>query len=186
MASNHSEDLGERLIRFLMDYKWMFNFSNVKVLLVHQTWPEHWKEFMRKTKVQDFKNALLQKTVLENEFVMNFINERNKLLIEIEQHYNIDKNNCHKIIESPFGHGMNPKKKYEVKHFGDLIIDNETVHDLIIDVGSGAGHLERYLISKKLDESKMICIESSNSHVESADKWLQASNKGYLISNYRK
>ena len=72
----------------------MFDFSNVKVLLVHQTWPEHWKEFMRKTNVSDLKNALLQKTVLENEFVMDFINERNKLLIEIEQHYNIDKNNC--------------------------------------------------------------------------------------------
>ena len=135
MASNHSEDLGERLVRFLMDYKWMFDFSNVKVLLVHQNWPEHWKEFMRKTNVTDLKNALLQKTILENEFVMDFINERNKLLMEIEQHFDIDKNNCHKIKETPFGHGMNPKKKYEVQHFGDLILDNDLVHDLIIDVG---------------------------------------------------
>ena len=43
--------------------------------------------------------------------------------------------------------------------------------DHIVDVGSGAGHLERYLLKMtEIDQKQIVCIESSDSHVESSVK----------------
>ena len=52
--------------------------------------------------------------------------------------------------------GMSSKKIHEVQCMSDFIIGQNNIghHDLIIDVGSGAGHLERAIL--KSDSGKFL------------------------------
>jgi trans-aconitate methyltransferase len=77
--------------------------------------------------------------------------------------------------------GLSPKKQHEVTRFAHFLANHVHDNDVLVDVGSGAGHLERVL-SRTLPKSvQMICIESSKSHVQSAGKWSSDNDKCQTI-----
>ena len=150
----HAEVLVIRLVGFLDKFSWLFNFSNVKIMSVFSSWPKDWKDYIFQTNVRDLKMVLKQESVCNEGFVQEFVRERNELVTLLEKHFirteNKDGGIKQQIMDQSGGNvsrGMSSKKIHEVQCMSDFIIGkNSTGHDLIIDVGSGAGHLERAIL----------------------------------------
>jgi len=107
-------------------------------------------------------------------FVKDFVKKRNSLLHEFESIEELEKEKEQQMIWNQLKRGMNIKKQHEVLMFGPIIEEaNKSSKGLdhIVDVGSGAGHLKRYLLKMtSIKQNQFVCIESSNSHVESSIK----------------
>ena len=83
----HSEVLVKRLVGFLDKFSWLFNFSNVKIMSVFSSWPKDWKDYIFQTNVRDLKMVLKQESVCNEDFVQEFVRERNELVTLLEKHF---------------------------------------------------------------------------------------------------
>lgn len=163
-------------VDFLHSYSWLYNFSNVRFWAdnVPNSFPSEWHEFLTRVVKSDF--SLLQSILLSEEtpieipsFVKDFVRKRNQLAenfsLFISKAQNFAKNDtCKK--------GLTPKKCHEVEQMSSHIIDmmmEQQDFDFLVDVGSGVGHLDRILAQKMGEKRPIICIESHQSHVDSAD-----------------
>ena len=176
------EHLAISLDDYLTKHLWLFNYSNVKIMQEKNKWPKEWYDFIHETSVIELKEVF--KTEASNScptFVKFFVKTRNSLLAKLESILVgvIETPNSKSVIEekqlwNQLKRGMNLKKQHEVLMFGPIIeqLDQSCEGlDHIVDVGSGAGHLERYLLKMtSVTQDQIVCIESSNSHVESSIK----------------
>ena len=180
---NDIENLTLSLHEYLGNYSWIFNYSNVKIMQEKHKWPSEWSDFIHHTSVLDLKQIFKSEASNCPYFVKDFVKKRNSLLNEFETIFISDTKNPvtelgkekeQQIIWNQLKRGMNIKKQHEVLMFGPIIEEaNKSFEGLdhIVDVGSGAGHLERYLLKMtSIKQNQFVCIESSNSHVESSIK----------------
>lgn len=161
-----------RLADFLHEHAWIFDFSNVKVLSQRAAWPIYWSEFVHDTQVHDLKRILNGDCDSSPVFVREFVMRRNSILAEVEATFVEVLSYDEKMAVTPnrLKRGLSPKKLHEVERFSAFIKSRANC-EKIVDVGSGAGHLERVLAHRGFTNEQMACIESSNAHVESAAKW---------------
>ena len=153
------------MVDFLSRYSWLYNFSNVKVFshFDSQQIPVEWVKFMTSCSTSTLKDILLCKEDSEGlfPFVYEFVKERNDLVAKFEEHIGKSNIACHNSFPT---RGMSLKKIHEVKSFCNFLsthinLENESKKtdpndtreklqhtDLIVDCGSGAGHLERGLV----------------------------------------
>eukprot|EP00093_Oithona_nana_P009335 09335.XXX_203597_202326_1 [CDS] Oithona nana genome sequencing. len=144
----------QNLCTFLKNYQWLFNFSNLDILQEHKKWPQEWMTFFQ---------------IDVPFFVEQFIQQRNDVVRDFETRY-VETISNEVEVQPRMKKGLSPKKEHEVVKFGSFINSKLSDCDRIIDVGSGAGHLERYLLEvwKKSDVKCEICgIENCQKQVKS-------------------
>ena len=174
------------LNEYLKKHSWIFNYSNVKIMQERHRWPKEWCDFIHKTSTSDLKKIFNGDDSEVPNFVKEFVDERNSLLHKVEalivgdyiplQENHKDASEYRRRMNQ-IKRGMSVKKQHEVLRLGPFIekANNSTQDngfDHIVDVGSGAGHLERYLLkmTDTINPKQIICVESSQSHVESSIK----------------
>ena len=152
----------DSMVSFVSSYSFLFNFSNVKVLShinFGDNVPLEWLDFLKSSSILILKDILLGKKQSEFEFINEFVKKRNEIVTKFEDNCIIK---CNIKCQNNFPtRGMNPKKIHEVKKFCDFLSthlnlgdENKRTHasgttekrqgqhtDLIVDCGSGAGHL---------------------------------------------
>jgi len=183
MINDSDKEMLQNLKTFLKSYEWLFNFSNLDILQEHKKWPQEWMTFFQSTPLQSAKQIFQLEPDDECKvdvpfFVEQFIQQRNDVVHDFETRY-VETISNEVEVQPSMKKGLSPKKEHEVVKFGSFINSKLSDCDRIIDVGSGAGHLERYLLEvwKKSDvRCQEICgIESENGHIESANKWAHRS-----------
>ena len=162
---------------FLSDFAWMFNFSNVSVLKHEANFPPEWKSFIQETNVSKLKEILSCGLSDCPDFVRAFATCRKELQERLSDTLISESDLQPKgnvLKPNKFKRGMSLKKQHEVSRFGAFIEKAYNDYDHIVDVGSGAGHLERYVLNfTQVQNGQLICIESSQAHVDSSFKLAQ-------------
>ena len=148
------------------------HFSNIEILEVMDQFPRNWTQFFRSQTVSSSKRILTSEET-GPDFIAEFVRQRNAIVQNFENEFieqiQLERN---EKLHPNITRGMSPKKIHEVLNFGDFLLKRLNKSDQrLIDVGSGAGHLERYLLS--LIAVEIICIESSKTQTQSATKWAQ-------------
>ena len=132
------------IVDFLETYSWLYNFSNVKVMLLCHRWPSQWSDFIHMVNTNDLKEILAatgEKFHSAPQFVQDFILARNAIVAKFEANY-IQETLTGAAKARPCSNeikkGMNAKKFHEVSRFGSFIIDQcQDPLSVVIDVGSG-------------------------------------------------
>lgn len=174
MDQNRLVETCRKASLFLHTYSWLFDFSNVKILSQRQNWPDEWNSFIDEQNVDSLKNILNGRVDNCPQFVQDFVKQRQSILRMIESSIICDYEEASELTKQQqnlIKRGMNEKKQHEVFRLGNFIL--KECHDFqhVIDVGSGAGHLERYLLhSQCIAKDQIVCIESNASHVESSNR----------------
>jgi hypothetical protein len=108
-------------VKFLTEYCWLFNFANIKIFQVLESWPKNWTDFLKTIQSPDelkdvFSGKAGSKTVPA--FVENFVCRRNVILSKLigaiftDEEEMTDVEAC--VISENLKRGMNPKKQLEV------------------------------------------------------------------------
>ena len=156
-------------IEFVTKHSWIFDFSNVRIFadnVISEAWPPEWTRYLRNQDLLAIK-AQLQDSSQDSPFFSDFVLTRNRLAAAIGNQIEIVPVSCsnenHKLKK-----GLSPKKQHEVDQLVRVVDFSNC--DFVVDVGSGAGHLERVLLEKHPDLTA-ICVESQKSQTASAEKW---------------
>ena len=179
MIKDRDKEVLQKLCTFLIRYEWLFNFSNLDVLQEQKKWPQEWMTFFQSTPLKSAKQIFQlepgnQCKVDVPFFVEQFIQQRNDVVRDFETQY-VETITNKVEVQPTMKKGLSPKKEHEVVKLGSFITSKLSDCDRIIDVGSGAGHLERYLLEvwkkKSNVNCEICCIESENAQIASANKW---------------
>ena len=177
MTEEHDKNFLKDMCHFLKTYEWFFNFSNIDILQESEKWCPQWMEIFQTTPLESAKNFFQSPNGAHNtipQLVRDFVQQRNRVVQDFEKRY-IEVRQSEGEVRPRLKKGLSPKKEHEVVKFGAFINTHISGDcDRIIDVGSGAGHLERYLLQVwNASESKceLCCVESEPSQLSSADKW---------------
>ena len=147
------------------------HFSNIEIFAVIDEFPNDWTQFF-KSQTIDSSKRILRSEEQGPDFVIEFVRERNEIVQEFENEFVVKfRFDTTEKLHPDITKGMSPKKIHEVTNFGQFLVNQLKTNQKLIDVGSGAGHLERYLYKKTRESTEIICIESSKSQTESARKW---------------
>ncbi len=174
MALDLPIELIRELSDFLSQHSWLFAFSNVRILLNLDSIPDHWADFMVETSVNQLKSVLAGEFPdYVPDFVRDFVRSRNSFVKKLERCVQKASQSVKRDeLSNELKKGMSLKKQHEVSNLGHFLKDSLPKNDIIVDVGSGAGHLERFLIKTDGFPCKQfICIESSSAHIDSSVKW---------------
>lgn len=186
---NELEKSAKNIGDYLDRHSWLFSFSNVKILMVKDSWPEEWKSLIHGLKVLKLKEFFDEKFQDCPQILEDFIRNRNELLKDFESKFISDQDkfadNASTSQLEMVKKRMNVKKQHEVLRFGTILQENCKDFHHIIDVGSGAGHLERFLLAGQyIRRNQLICIEGNDSHIESSVK--RAQNENQLVKTLQK
>ncbi|CAG9764973.1 unnamed protein product [Ceutorhynchus assimilis] len=172
----------ERALVFLKKYQWIFNFRNTDVLTkdVLANLPKDWAEYFNGINVDNLhglvKGNLEDSAPLDFKYLIDEINELNcKQTCETVESVESVSYKCT---------GLTQKKVHEITLLAPVIneICQETKCDLIVDIGSGFGHLPHMLFEKY--HYPVLALEVSNKLIQTAlenQTKLKPASKGHVI-----
>ena len=84
---NELEKSAKNIGDYLDRHSWLFSFSNVKILMVKDSWPEEWKSLIHGLKVLKLKEFFDEKFQDCPQILEDFIRNRNELLKDFESKF---------------------------------------------------------------------------------------------------
>jgi len=172
------DDVVIRVEKFLRANAFIFNFSNIKMVKdsVIDNFPTEWIQFLRSSGFQKFK-GLLNQSDLDSQpsSLVSFVRQRHRLVADMEQLlFEVANFNDLQPATLKNCKGMRPKKSHEVDVMTEFMHAGRCRHhlseksgQLVVDVGSGVGHLGRSLNNIGF---RVIGLERDRSHNDNAKK----------------
>ncbi len=172
-CSSSPADLLSDLANFVLEVKFLYDFSNVRVMAEQRLdkMPKEWRELLHSRRPREILEALEGKQPMDGPG--DFFARRNALLDRI----------AHLLVPPPASpaealprrtwKGMSPKKVQEVEALASLVhrVCSDSGTSAVVDAGCGLAHLER-----ALDPSlRVLAVEANAGHCSGAARRLAGS-----------